>query len=460
MDEPVPVLEPVLPRRPFPLRRVVVVLAVVALAIALGVALFVLTRPAPGISEPLRLVVVKTDGSIETTDALGEVLSGGDAPGYQYQFPAWSPDGSQVAAIGRSGALVTVDVFDTDPAAPASPRRIYESDRRPAFYLYWTPDSRFVTFLTAEPTPDDIALRIAPADASAPDEVVRAASPFYWDFVDSSRLLVHTGSTGSEAFTGEVDLEGDTLEAGTIASGVFRAPAVGSNGSSRAYVVAAGDDPAAGGTLVVEARDGSARHEIPVGGAAAFGFNPDATRLAFIALDEPADPPTPIPSGALRTMDVATGDVRTLLDASVLAFFWSPDGKTIATLDLRPADDTPDPGQAGVMGLGAVMGTGSISALPPLAAGTPGIGLHLSFVDAETGSIRSERDVRVSETFAFQVLPYFDQYALSHRFWAPDSSAIVLPLTDEDDLDHVVVIPADGDDPHAVATGWVGFWSP
>jgi len=60
----------------------------------------------------------------------------------------------------------------------------------------------------------------------------------------------------------------------------------------------------------------------------------------------------------------------------------------------------------------------------------------------------------------FQVLPYFDQYALSHHFWAPDSSAIVLPLTDEANLDHVVVIPADGGDPHSVATGWVGFWSP
>ena len=66
----------------------------------------------------------------------------------------------------------------------------------------------------------------------------------------------------------------------------------------------------------------------------------------------------------------------------------------------------------------------------------------------------------MSELFAFQVLPYFDQYARSHRFWAPDSSSIVLPLTDENNLDHVVVIPADGSDPHEVATGWIGFWSP
>ena len=91
---------------------------------------------------------------------------------------------------------------------------------------------------------------------------------------------------------------------------------------------------------------------------------------------------------------------------------------------------------------------------------TPGIGLHLSFIDAASAAIRSERDIRVSELFALQVVPYFDQYARSHRFWAPDNSAIVLPLTDEDNLDHVVVIPADGSDPHVVGTGWIGFWSP
>ncbi len=100
-------------------------------------------------------------------------------------------------------------------------------------------------------------------------------------------------------------------------------------------------------------------------------------------------------------------------------------------------------------------------AVPPFAAEAPGIGLHLSFIDAASGAIRSERDIRVSELFAFQVVPYFDQYALSHRFWAAGQQldrAAARPT--EDELDHVVVIPADGGDPRAVATGWIGFWSP
>ena len=288
--------------------------------------------------------MVETGGGIATTDGADETLHAHDVPGYRYQFPAWSPDGTQVAAIGRSGDIVTVDVFDADPAAGGEPTTIYESDERPAFYLYWSPDSRHVTFLTTEPNPDDIALRIAPADASGPAEIVRAAAPFYWDFVDSSRLIVHTGSTGTEAFLGEVDLDGESLEDAALLSGLFRAPAIGGDGASRAYVTAPSDDPTAGGQLVVEARDGSIRHEVPVGGAAAFGYDPTSTTLAFIAVDEPTDPPAPIPSGPLRSLDAATGEVGTLLDGNVLAFFWSPDGRTIATLDLRPADEVPDPG--------------------------------------------------------------------------------------------------------------------
>ena len=318
MDEPVPVLEPVVPQRRRRIGLVVAVLALLAVGVVALWGLFTVVRDAQPLGgDGPRLVVVETDGGIATTDGADETLHVRDVPGWHYRFPAWSPDGTRVAAIGQSGDFVTVDVFDADPAAGGQPTTIYKSDERPAFYLYWAPDSRHVTFLTSEPNPDDIALRIAPADASAPSEIVRAAAPFYWDFVDPSRLILHTGSTGSEAFLGEVDLEGDSLETADILSGLFRAPAIGGDGASRAYVTAASDDPADGDQLVVEARDGSSRQEIPVAGAAAFSFDPTSTTLAFIAPNLATDPPAPIPSGPLRTVDPATGEVRTLLDGNV-----------------------------------------------------------------------------------------------------------------------------------------------
>jgi hypothetical protein len=59
-----------------------------------------------------------------------------------------------------------------------------------------------------------------------------------------------------------------------------------------------------------------------------------------------------------------------------------------------------------------------------------------------------------------QLLPYFDQYALSHRLWSPDSASILLPLVDSVGRDQVVVVPADGSEPRPITGGAKGFWSP
>ena len=78
----------------------------------------------------------------------------------------------------------------------------------------------------------------------------------------------------------------------------------------------------------------------------------------------------------------------------------------------RPTDDN----VASVRGAGA-----AVLARAPIAAATPGVALRLVFVDAASGTTRGARAVQVGEVFASQVLPYFDQYALSHRFWSADS---------------------------------------
>jgi hypothetical protein len=59
-----------------------------------------------------------------------------------------------------------------------------------------------------------------------------------------------------------------------------------------------------------------------------------------------------------------------------------------------------------------------------------------------------------------QLLPYFDQYALSHRVWAPDSRSIVLPLVDPAGRDRLFVLPADGSDGPPAIDAEIGFWSP
>ena len=66
----------------------------------------------------------------------------------------------------------------------------------------------------------------------------------------------------------------------------------------------------------------------------------------------------------------------------------------------------------------------------------------------------------VSDTFVQQVIPFFDQYALSHRFWSADGASVAIPIVADDGTDQVEVVHADGSDAHVVAPGVVGFWGP
>jgi WD40 repeat protein len=405
---------------------------------------------APTATAPTRIAVVDAAGALSTMDVLGGNVVPHPLTGVKFAFPAWSPDGTRIAAIGGStddGAVYVIKARGenaTDPTAATAPTVIYRSPQHPAFYAYWAPDGRQVTFLTQEP--DRLALRVAPADASTPGATLREGSPLYWDWVDSARAFVNIGGGGPGAFLGEIGLDGVAGTPAASTPGSFRSPAVTRDGTHRAFVVAGG---AGSASIVVESRDGADRHEIPVPGMAAISFAPAGDNLAFIAPEAPG-PPVGLPIGPLRVIDVASGSVRTLLGGSIVGFFWSPDGKMIATLRI------PGPGDDEVASGG--------DAVPAIvfapAAATSGYTLHLAFVDVASGSVQSKRDVRVSETFALQLLPYFDQYALSHRFWSPDSASFMLPLVSEDDVVGIVLLPPDGSAERRVVDGEMGSFSP
>jgi TolB protein len=434
--------------------RIAVVLTLVA-AIALLAALQLSGRlgtiaRAPTAPAPTRIAVVDAAGALSTMDVLGGNVVPHPLAGVNFAFPTWSPDGLRIAAIGGAtddGAVYVIQARGenaADPMAATAPTVIYRSPEHPAFYAYWTPDGRQVTFLTQEP--DRLALRVAPADASTPAATIREGSPLYWDWVGPARALVNIGGGGPGAFLGEIGLDGVAGTPAATTPGSFRSPAVTRDGTHRAFVVAGGAGPA---SIVVESRDGAGRREIPVPGMAALSFAPAGDNLAFIAPEAPG-PPIGLPIGPLRVVDVASGSVRTLLGGAIVGFFWSPDGKTIATLRI------PGPGDDEVASVGYALP--AINFRP--AAPTSGYTLHLAFVDVATGSVRSKRDVRVSERFALQLLPYFDQYALSHRFWSPDSASFMLPLVSEDDVVGIVLLPPDGSAERRVVDGEMGSFSP
>jgi TolB protein len=412
-----------------------------------------------------RLAAVDANGTLATMDGVGGSVVPYSVPGIAFEFPAWSPDGTHVAAIGHDGDSVGIYVLSApavgQPTAADVPRVVYSTPDRPPFYLYWTPDSKELSFLTTEP--DGIALRIAPADASAGDAIIRHGAPLYWDWVDPGRLIAHIGGDAPDAFLGELGLNpasdgGATIEPGaTLLPGEFRSPAVSRDGRFRAYIAAGGD---AAQELVVEARDGSNTRRLAVAGATALAFDPAGMSLAFVAPEASTTEPSGLPIGPLRLIDPASGASRTLLGGRVVAFFWAPDGKTIAVLRVTgPGNDGVEAATTRVVSAVARLAISETSS-PAAIEASAGFGLHLAFVDVATAAVRSERDVRVSDLFVNQILPFFDQYALSHRFWSADSASIALPLLSAGGAVQVVVLPADGSDPHAIADRVIGFWSP
>ena len=452
MDQAQPTPEPPRPRARGRLRIAVALTLVAAVALLAALQLSGVVELLGGSADstaPTRIVVVDADGTLTTMDDRGGSLVPHPVDGVRFVFPAWSPDGTRIAAIGGATSDGGVYVFQAradgfaDPTTVTPPAAIYRSPDRPPFYVYWTPDSRQVTFLTTEP--EGLAMRVAPADASVQAAIVQEGSPLYWDWIEPARALVNVGAGGPDAFLGEVGLDGAAGTPAASAPGIFRSPVVTRDGTHRAYVVATG---AGSESIVIESRDGAGRHEIPVPGMAAIGFAPAGGSLAFIAPE--AGPPVGLPIGPLRLIDVASGSVRTLAEGSIVAFFWSPDGRTIATLRIPGPDDDE---------------LASVGMAPPPPAVQPaatdaGFALRLAFVDVVSGTLRSSRDVRVSELFGLQVLPFFDQYALSHRFWAPDSSSILLPLVREDGVVGIVLLPADGSEERRIADGEMGFFSP
>jgi hypothetical protein len=160
------------------------------------------------------------------------------------------------------------------------------------------------------------------------------------------------------------------------------------------------------------------------------------------------------PIGPLRLIDAQSGKVRTLLDGDVLGFAWSPDGKTIAAIRFVnvPAGGvlpSAAPGASGASGPPA----------PSASAEAARTEIRLTFIDVASGDIRSDPNVRPSVTYVNGVLAYFDQYALSHHLWAPDSSSILLPELTNEGTEQINVFYPDGGAPVAF-DGTLAFWSP
>ncbi len=427
-----PVGAPVDRRRTLWRRILALVAALVVVAGVLLAAGVVSFRGGPA-TQLNRIVVVDAAGGLATVAADGSGRRDYPVAGASFQFPAWSPDGTHLAAIGGDGPRAAVYVFDDRAGAvrPRPPIVVYPTSTSYPIYVSWSPDGQRIAILTSEN--DGLALRIVSADGSSSTGIVYRGQPLYWDWVDDAHLLVHSGVPGPQAFVGEIALDATTSHVVSGTPGLFQAPGVSADGADVAYVATSSDAQAA---VVVEGRTGRTRVQTPVQGASALGWSPQGDQLAYTvpATDNGA------PFGALHLLDPGAGSTRTLLDGVVVAYFWAPDGRTIAAIRIVPAG-------------------GPTAALTPMTAATA-TELELTLVDVATGKPVLASSIHLPDLILSQFLPFFDQYAHSHRVWAPAGDALVLPLVNNAGSSEITVIPLDGSAPRVIADGVAAFWSP
>lgn len=404
-------------------------------------AVFPPTTPEPT-PLPGRIAFIDRDGQVMTIDPDGRNGRSLTNAGFSHQFPAWAPDGQRLAVIGRNDIYLLHDHPEPEEAIS-----LYSSSRQNPFYLYWSPDGGSLSFLANEPQ-RGIGLRLVQTGEPYNERLLTTGNPFYWQWVDDGRrLFIHSDGSGPTARLAFLPTEsGNGAEERIASPGRFQAPGISANGRYWAYAQDSGDGIS---WLVINDRETGEQWSQRHTGMVAVGWSPLGSKIAFSAgLDAQANTFW----GPLRLLDAETGEATILSDNMVLAFFWSPDGRYLAIIYSGENNRA-----SGI--IARQKENGRPAPLARLNNQRPIAQFNLAVINIETGEQRELGAFSPTRLFVGQFLPFFDQYARSHRLWSPDSAAIVLPVI-ENGVSRVKVFPITGDPALDLGRGEMPFWSP
>jgi TolB protein len=389
------------------------------------------------------LFTIKADGSQQQRLTGGTQVSSGPTGPFMAQgldfnnvhaWPTWSPDGTKLAAsrirLSADQAEITVQVLDAITGrsntvfSNSYPGLVAEGSPH---YLYWSPDSRHLSLLAS--APNGLDLLVADTQSgNAPLSVERGAPLYYSWAGDGTSLLVHLGE--------EIKLFRELSDhaAGEVLATArgFRVPAFSSDGRRLAYAVQGNSGDS---LLVADISDAAnARQVLDLGAFSAFIWSPDGNELAVVDQQDSSS----VVFERLRIVSADGKSVRTITQDPVLAFYWSPNGESIAWVALD---------QENRLFQWRVSPSSATD-------------------DSQSRSLFAFNPSRDTLT----MLSFFDQYAYSHSPWSPNSTHLVVAGTQTAPFERrngqtptgarVFVIDAVGDTPpREIAEGTLAFWS-
>ncbi|MDX2160587.1 MAG: hypothetical protein SF162_04600 [bacterium] len=360
-----------------------------------------------------------------------------------YQYPTWATDGrlAYFASTFDSTGNGMLEVYIASGTGEAGTVR-YSSETEAITYAYWSPgpcaageNCRQLAALLSDSQAGAFVVRlIADGGAEQPIQTAGTGAPFYFGWSsDGERMVWHRNNASVEVFDVR---QGEVTATLSTSPGLFAAPSFAPDGSAL-FVGRDGEID----QLRIAAADGT-ESSYPLDGraGATFAWSPDGTRIAFAA-----------PAGRISVIDTATGAViaQSPEDEQPFAYFWSPDGRKIAYLTVltTAAPDAPAP----------IPNSGlSAKRRPPAQDSFNGIVWNV--LDLEAQTVAQSPAFFPTREFVY-LLSYFDQFALSHRVWSPDSRAITYSRFDDGQRAEVMVWDISADQPFALAEGVFSVWS-
>jgi len=349
-----------------------------------------------------------------------------------YSWPTWSPDGKRVAcfriAMEEKGPIEGLYIFD---ALSSQVLDAYQEQGLRPIYAYWSPDGQNLGVLLGGQ--GGLSLGLWPVAGRKSPQTIAQGAPFYFHWrTDAQAVLAHVGgdATAKEGHSVSViNTKDGSRQLVSLDPASFGPPSWSSDSRWLAYGDRAKDREKA---MVMVARpDGSAPKSMGIlPTKITLEWSPTQPILAVATSSLDGDPLLE----ELQVIDVPSGKTRTLIKDNFAAYFWSPDGERILYARRK---------------LGTNLWAWAVAHVQE--------GTTYDIVDF------------VPSRQTLMVFQYFDQYALSHRVWSPDSKRFVFSgaagpdARPEDGLQNPSIYAVEAKKnatPKMLADGNIAFWSP